>query len=88
MSEEAWPEILKAAKDLDPQVRTYIAYLMPKAGERSVPELARMLAEDNDVNVRVTAAAMLGQIGEKAQSALPQILDAVESESAGVELKH
>lgn len=52
-----------------------------------VPELIRVLKDDNDAHVRTEAAHALGKIGEKAESAAKALTSVLSSKSAGDALR-
>jgi HEAT repeat protein len=52
----------------------------------SVPSLVKILKEDKDPNMRYYAAESLGHYGPEAQSAVPDLIEALKDESAMVRM--
>lgn len=71
----ALPELVRAFKEDDENLRLGVMLTLTDAGPGSVDELAKAL-NDNDFNVRFYAAWTLGRIGPDAAPAVPALLEA------------
>lgn len=81
---KAVPDLIKALKHKNPQIRAYAASALGTIGKKEaalviVPALTQALndtqtLENDELQVRLFAASALGAIGEKAASAVPSLV--------------
>ncbi len=83
LEDNAIEALIRATEDPDPRVRTVAAFALGKVGPGTnhlVSALAAGLGDEN-WGVRYAAARALGSIGAQAQTALPTLLDRLESDA-------
>ncbi|MEZ4527446.1 MAG: HEAT repeat domain-containing protein [Desulfobacterales bacterium] len=92
VAESAMPGLVKLISDSSYQVRNAAASALDKIdpqwvsgpyGRKAVPDLIRML-KNTDREIQVSAARMLGRMGENAENAVPDILKLLEDPDGGM----
>lgn len=68
------PLLIEQARNSNPKVRFWIAYLLGKTGRPEALTILASLSKDRDYNVRVGAAQALGELGDKRGIALTKTL--------------
>jgi HEAT repeat protein len=85
-AKSAAPQLLKALKHTDAQVRVDAADALGRVGadpEKAVAALIALLKDDPEREVRRSAAAALGNLGPAAVSAVPALRQAMRGEGGG-----
>ena len=81
--EAAVPVLLEGLDDPDDQVREGIVFALRMTGPGAVPALI-VACQDKDAHMRAAAAELLGQIGPKAEAAIPALKERLQDGDAGV----
>lgn len=76
---EALPALIAATKDDDPGVRLYAVEALEKYGAEAVPALTKSL-RDKELEVRYSAAHVLGSMGQGTKGAVPALISATKDE--------
>src|SRR3954447_10650345 len=83
---ELIPDLIKALKDDDAEVRKAVADALANLGQDAVPGLLTLL-KSRDPDQRAQAAQILGQMGWQGQDALPALLRAVKDKGETREVR-